>query len=96
MKTEKKFDCYTCAYRGGVPGSCHSSCNHPSTEKSSAIELMAIFASVHRCPPIMTDSKELNIRGNEHGIRKGWFNWPYNFDPIWLENCEGYKKVKQS
>ena len=33
----------------------------------------------------------LNIEGNEHGIRSGWFNWPFNFDPIWLENCDGFE-----
>jgi hypothetical protein len=33
---------------------------------------------------------KLNIKGNPHGIRNGWFNWPMNFDPTWLEQCEGF------
>jgi hypothetical protein len=20
----------------------------------------------------------------------GWFVWPLNFDPVWLENCDGF------
>ena len=32
----------------------------------------------------------LNIKGNEHGIKNGWFFWPWNFDPVWLENCDGF------
>jgi hypothetical protein len=33
---------------------------------------------------------ELAIKGNDHGIRSGWFMWPVNFDPVWLENCNGF------
>lgn len=33
----------------------------------------------------------LNIKGNPHGIKNGWFNWPYNFDPVWLEECDGFE-----
>jgi len=27
---------------------------------------------------------------NLHGQRKGWFMFPYNFDPIWAEGCFGF------
>lgn len=30
------------------------------------------------------------VQGNSHGIRQGWFFWPVNFDPIWLESCDSY------
>lgn len=30
------------------------------------------------------------VKGNPTGIRRGWFNWPFNFDPVWLEECEGF------
>ena len=33
----------------------------------------------------------LNIIGDPHGIRSGWFLWPLNFDPTWLKNCNGFK-----
>jgi hypothetical protein len=26
-----------------------------------------------------------------HGICNGWFIWPINFDPVWLENCDGFE-----
>ena len=54
-------------------------------------QILATFASVGRMPAIMKDTKKLNIKGNPYGIRSGWFNWPYNFDPVWLENCNGFK-----
>ena len=27
---------------------------------------------------------------NEHGVEKGWFNYPLNFDPVWAEGCTGF------
>ena len=71
------------------------SCHHPSLKEAHddpMAELMAIFASVHRVPPMAVGSKELNIVGDQTGIRGGWFNFPWNFDPRWLKNCDGYKK----
>lgn len=38
-------------------------------------------------------AKKLNIKGHPQGIRSGWFNWPYNFDPTWLVNCDGFKET---
>jgi len=35
--------------------------------------------------------EELDIQGNAIGIRKGWFAWPVNFDPVWLDNCNGFE-----
>ena len=34
-------------------------------------------------------------KGNAHGIRHGWFRWPYNFDPLWLEACDGFEAKEQ-
>lgn len=67
---DKHFNCYTCQFRGTIPGDCHSRCTNPKS------------------------SSELNIQGSLHGIRQGWFLWPMNFDPTWLENCDGHKPVQ--
>ena len=39
---------------------------------------------------------ECNIQGNQHGIKSGWFMWPFNFDPVWLENCDGFKEKEDN
>jgi hypothetical protein len=84
---EKK--CYDCEYRGTVPGDAHSCCKHPSIDENPLAELMGILGmSVGGC----SARDELNIRANEHGVRMGWFIWPVNFDPVWLENCDGFKE----
>jgi hypothetical protein len=41
---------------------------------------------------IITAAKKLNIVGHPTGIKRGWFMWPANFDPTWLQNCNGFEK----
>ncbi len=36
------------------------------------------------------------VKGNPHGIRNGWFNWPWNFDPVWLVDCDGFEASEQA
>lgn len=99
--TEKK--CWDCKYRGEVPGSAHSSCEHPATAetkrspfmqlagavgKRGGDSLMAMASQFGEGPQRAADL--LHIRGNYHGIKNGWFVWPVNFDPTWLENCDGF------
>lgn len=31
------------------------------------------------------------VSGNEHGIKNGWFFWPFNFDPVWLQSCDSFE-----
>ena len=90
----EKPNCYKCLHRGEVPGSAHSSCTHPKAGgKDAGANVFAILASVGRGGAVIdVDGAEaLNIRGHAHGIRSGWFNWPYNFDPTWLEACDGFE-----
>ena len=96
-KETKKANCFECKWRANLPGDAHSRCNHPLNKSSNNPfeEMMAIFASVGRVDPVTGNAaRELNIQASEHGIRKGWFNWPYNYDPVWLLNCDGFEENK--
>lgn len=35
-------------------------------------------------------NSEAKVEGNPQGIRGGWFFHPHNFDPVWLESCDGF------
>ncbi len=89
-----KPNCYECKYRGSVPGDAHSCCNHPAFKQEKEdpfMNVMAIFASAGRVQPIQLNSVDgIMVKGNAHGIRSGWFNHPWNFDPTWLEECNGF------
>jgi hypothetical protein len=39
---------------------------------------------------LVNGSKLVKVVGTPHGIEKGWFMWPFNFDPVWLESCNAH------
>jgi hypothetical protein len=85
-ETMTKPNCYDCQWRREAPGDAHSSCANPKIAGFSdpLVERLAFLVNVRKA------AAELNIVANAHGVRRGWFNWPYNFDPTWLENCDGF------
>ena len=95
---EKAPNCYECKHRGSVTGSAHSSCKHPSFENVNDdpfMNIMATFASVRRTPPIQGESDNgIKVEGNPYGIKSGWFNHPFNFDPVWLAECNSFEQKK--
>jgi hypothetical protein len=44
---------------------------------------------------IMCNNHEAKVQGNRHGIIKGWFRWPYCFDPVWLISCDSFSHNPQ-
>ena len=99
-EAKKVFDehkCYKCKHRCTIPGDAHTRCGHPEAGEKGEnplLEMMAIFASVGRCAPVI-DTKaiaKLNIQLDDYGISRGWGNWPFNFDPTWLKNCDGFEE----
>ena len=90
-----KPDCYECRYRRQVPGDAHSSCHHPVFEKvhdNPMLSFMSILASAQK-ESIQIRSKTITVKGNPIGIRNGWFNHPINFDPTWLQKCNGFTPI---
>lgn len=84
-------NCYECTYRRGVPGDCHSRCDHPSLPVNDPLgELMSLLGK--RLGSLPMPETAVHIEGNPHGINHGWFNWPYNFDPTWLLVCDGFER----
>lgn len=77
-------NCYKCNHRGTVPGNAHSCCEHPLVKKLEPFLLNRMFM-LGQTPAMF------NIQADAHGIRSGWFLWPTNFDPVWLENCDAFE-----
>jgi hypothetical protein len=69
---------------------------HPKVLNLVEDPLSAIMGMMNRGPLPIPPSvgAQLGIKGNPHGLQKGWFNWPINFDPIWLENCNGFEPIE--
>jgi len=102
VAVEKKPDCYKCKWRREVPGSAHSSCAHPSMQALAADplgQLLGTLASVGRSAPISGQSMvqdAIRVKANQRGIERGWFNHPWNFDPVWLEECSGFENKEST
>ena len=77
----KKPNCYECIHRRGLMGDAHSRCAHPEAGESRSLGPLGRAVDA---------AKKLGVTGNLHGIQNGWFFWPSNFDPVWLEACDGF------
>jgi len=93
MKSEPNSPlCYSCKFRRSIPGDAHSECVHSSIGKGNdMVKLLAMLGGRRGEPEAIAASK-LNIIASPHGINMGWFAWPYNFDPVWLQQCDGFEK----
>lgn len=41
--------------------------------------------------------KYLHPKGSEHAIKNGWWDFPYDYDPIWMEeDCPNFTEKQQS
>jgi hypothetical protein len=91
-------NCYECKHRRDLPGDSHSACAHPAfaDANNSFAKVLATFASVGRLAPVNVRAEGCNVVGHPHGIRMGWFNHPFNFDPTWLQSCTGFEPKKDA
>ena len=92
-----KPNCYECKHRRDLVGDAHSKCQHPAFEDgvTPALALLATLHASRRGGPIAQTNGGIAVKGNPHGIKNGWFMHPLNFDPVWLEECNGFE-AKQS
>lgn len=49
-----------------------------------------LSGDAHSCCQHPNDEK-CNVKANATGIKRGWFRWPWNFDPAWLVSCDGFE-----
>ena len=101
IKIEQDGFCYGCKYRGKVEGSAHSNCNNPQVKKLIArsselkqflVDLLARnqIDNQYLYPMEITVTKE--TMDTYTPIANGWFNFPFNFDPGWIDHCNGFEK----
>lgn len=92
---EMKPNCYECKHRQNLIMDAHSTCTHPTVKQCQAQKGTGDASITLRKLSYDEAAKVLNIQGHPHGIKNGWFTWPANFDPVWLENCDGFERRKK-
>ena len=74
--------CYSCVHRASVPGDAHIQC----MKFQDILGENAFTVAAH---PNRVDGVP---KGDPHGIRSGWFVFPFNYDPTWMRSeCKFYK-----
>lgn len=91
--------CTNCKYRGTVPNSCHSSCHHPIAQEivGNSDTLLSMMKSLIEDNKLgYTGSLGLKLKKDyeEYALSNGYFIFPINFDPGWIENCNGFEEAK--
>ena len=90
-----KPNCYNCKHRGTLPGNSQSKCCHPDVEGDLLGQLKHILGITSDSVINPGARDKLCVKGDSRGIQSGFFNWPFNFDPIWLEACNGYNPIEK-
>lgn len=80
------MNCYQCIYRGNVPGDAHSCCRYPGADT----DIFHFFSDENS-----KLRQKLGIKIDRHGFMSGWAFWPVNFDPVWIDNCGGYREKER-
>lgn len=88
-------DCLTCRYRGTVPNSRHSSCKHPRVNDiiGDHDALQILLDRLVNNHVVANFYDDLQVEFDRAAIMEGYALFPFNFDPIWLKQCTGYREV---
>lgn len=90
-----EFNCNKCVHRASAGSNTrHSRCNHPTIDNIMSdhdvlILIMDGLVNKHKIPQGLWD---LNVDVEEGAIANGWGLWPFNFDPLWVKSCTGFKE----
>ena len=78
------MNCRECKHHRPIPGDNHIQCVHKSA--GAFIGFLSMLETGCYAP--------MNVVGNPHGIANGWFQWPVNFDPIWMTSqCNAFEAI---
>ncbi len=90
---EQVKNCTECEYHEKISwadGFC--GCNYPGVN-------LSLLGAAKVSKPMNEANKkvarELAIRAEERAVLRGWFNWPYFFNPKWLNQCMGYTQKRK-
>lgn len=95
MSEMSGFNCNKCVHRASAGSNTrHSRCNHPTIDNIMSdhdvlILIMDGLVNKHKIPQGLWD---LDVDVEEGAIANGWGLWPFNFDPLWVKSCTGFKE----
>jgi hypothetical protein len=84
-----RSQCYSCQHKSnGFPGSALNSCSFYKEMFAQLKHGKLMSLSAQYSPEL----RKLMPQGEYHGIKNGWYNFPVNYDPVWMiSKCKFYK-----
>jgi len=80
-----------CIHESNISGDCHIECVNPKIDKLRN-RLLNEMVTMALSGPVLWEAKRImGVEGIDTGIKNGWFNWPFNFDVVWLEKCDSFE-----
>jgi hypothetical protein len=84
--------CYKCVFGRKLPMATHFECNHVEAQKWKSSSKWMHHMMECMVKKQLPNTYPLNIEAHETGLKGNYFHWPYNFDPLWLKSCTGFKE----
>lgn len=85
-----------CKWQGRLVWSTHIRCMHPLVSESlyrvARVFLLEPGNYHHAIRGLM---RQMGVTVNEAGVRNGWCNWPFDFDPVWLDSCKMFEPAEE-
>jgi len=83
-------DCYKCKYVRNAAWRGHKTCVHPEALRvanpGGVLGLLDFFLLKRSVGGGIRPS-DLNVEADQ---AMDSFNWPFHFDPVWLDRCDGF------
>lgn len=90
-----KAPCEVCIYHRGIPGDAHKRCTHPKTATGPISRIPDLIGAISGGLTLdIALADELGVKVDMTGVKAGWCNWPHNFDPIWILDCQAGQVLK--
>ena len=80
-----------CKYKTNVAGNAHIGCNFPLMDEQAKINIAMIMLTANRNSNLKTN---FGFTVGDHAVFNGWFNFPLDFDPSWIEGeCHKHSNI---
>ena len=87
------LNCYNCDYRGKSMSSSHLSCKYPLFNEEQRIKISILSTGSSENFNQFLENN-FGFKANIQGIINGWFSFPLDFDPTWINgDCNKHSSI---
>ena len=77
-------NCYNCKFKQNIAGDAHVSCEFPNLTANDKFSISGLLiANFKQGNQVLKSNFGFSV--DSHPVQNGWFNFPINFDPNWIQ-----------